>query len=283
MPKLNKTIVDIGVPTSRNQLPAFWRSIMALDWGGGAMLTAEGALTDTNRNNIVDEFLFQRKDESEYLFFVDDDVEVPSHAIEQMLSWDKPFVAGIYYRRSPPCDPLIYRKREDGWYRSLLPEQDYETGDLIPIDACGMGCTLIHRSVFQQIIETHFLYRRHNKSFGFMHYSAVDEVEAKFEPGVHVSDGSAYLVQKMQPFSVELLGPKETLPFFALEYGRTEDFHFCELAKAAGVEIYADTGIECNHWGALPIGRTQHFQVRDWMDKNEVQNVDGIAIQEIKV
>lgn len=276
-------IVDIGIPTGKNQQPEFWRSLMGLQWGGGAFMASGGALTDINRNNIAHWFYEERKNDSEWLFFVDDDVELPDDTLTRLLSYDKPFVTGIYYRRSPPCEPLIYKREEEsGWYVPLLPETDYRTGELIEVDGCGLGCALIHRSVFSAILENHFLYRRHNRSFGFMHYSAVEKTELELEPGVFVhDDGSAYHVQRIQRMLPDALSPRERLPFFAFEYGRTEDFHFCELVKDSGVEIWADTGLELKHWGSTPITRIQHDQIQKWMQEQNVENVDGLAIQEI--
>jgi len=190
---------------------------------------------------------------------------------------DKPFIAGVYYRRKPPCDPLIYRRLETGWYNSLLPDTDYTTGDIIPIDAAGMGCTLIHRSVFDAVIDTHFLYRRQSGSFGFMHYDKVFPAkETDIMPTRHgvytwAEQGVAVYTEIVKPFKYSQLLPNERAPFFALEYGRTEDFHFCELTKAAGVQMWAHTGVECNHWGDAPINRTQFEQVRVWMQEQQMK------------
>lgn len=276
-------VVDIGIPTGKNQQPEFWRSLMGLQWGGGAFMASGGALTDINRNNIAHWFLYERAEESEWLFFVDDDVELYDDTLIRLLSYEKPFVTGVYYRRSPPCEPLIYRRnKEDGWYSPMLPEVDYTTGELVEIDGCGLGCALIHRSVFEAVLENHFLYRRHNRSFGFMHYSSVEESDTDFSPGVYVNGNVATIVQTIKPMRPEHLSPKERLPFFAFEYGRTEDFHFCELVKDSGVEIWADTGLEMKHWGSTPITRIQHDQIQKWMLEQNVDNVDGLAVQEIE-
>ena len=259
-------MVDIGIACNKNQVPEFWKSLLALEWAGGAFMTAGGALTDVNRNRIATWFLLERK-KIEWLLFIDDDIEIPPDALSRLLSHGKKgIIAAVYYRRKPPCDPLIYRRMDDGWYTALLPDTDYKPGDLVPIDACGMGCTLVHRSAFEAIIESHFLYRRHNKSYGFMHYDQVyqEEASSDLRSGLHISeDGIARVISKVKPMLIEHMGPGENLPFFVLEYGRTEDYAFCEMAKAAGVEIWADTSIECNHWGSAPINQIGRASCRE--------------------
>ena len=267
------TIV-LGVPCNKWQIPAMWKSIYGSTTPFAAMITSGGALTDINRNTIVSWFLTQSK--AEWLFFLDDDVELPPDAVEKLLKADKPFIAGIYYRRKPPCDPLIYRREDNGWYSALLPDQDYTPGDIIPIDAAGMGCCLIHRSVFDTVMDTHFLYRRQNGSFGLMPYDAVtvgeDEVSMPVgQQQVLTYPGLAVYQEVVIPMKPGQLLPNERIPFFALEYGRTEDFHFCEKVKKAGVQMWAHTGVECPHWGDAPIGREQFEQVRTWMQTEQMK------------
>ena len=268
----------LGVACNKWQIPAFWKSLISLQHPYSLMMSSGGALTDMNRNNIIMWFL--RQNVADWLLFVDDDVEMPPNTAGELLTAamerDAKFMTGIYYRRFPPCEPLIYRRQSDGWYNAYLPDQDYTVGDVIQIDGSGMGCTLLHKDCFKAILETHFLYRRHNKSFGFMPYDAVQEAPTlTVDPGLHIRNGVAYVVQEVTPMKPEHLGPSESLPFYALEYGRTEDFHFCEMLQKAEVTMWAHTGVECNHWGEAPINRAQFDQVRSWMKTHEVTDVVG--------
>ena len=93
--------------------------------------------------------------------------------------------------------------------------------------------------------------------------------------------GLAVYQEVVVPMKPGQLLPNERIPFFALEYGRTEDFHFCELTKASGVQMWAHTGVECPHWGDAPIGRDQFEQVRAWMQTESMKvaaspNGDGL-------
>ena len=276
--------VVLGVACNKWQIPAMWKSIYGSSMPFQAMITAGGALTDINRNTIVSWFLLSSR--AEWLMFMDDDIELPSDAVEKLLAADKPFIAGVYYRRKPPCDPLIYRREPNGWYGAILPDTDYKPGDIIPIDAAGMGCTLIHRSVFDQVMDNHFLYRRQNGSFGLMPYEGVvvGEEEVSMPVGqrhILTYPGLAVYQEVVVPMKPGQLLPSERIPFFALEYGRTEDFHFCELTKASGVQMWAHTGVECPHWGDAPIGRDQFEQVRAWMQTESMKvaaspNGDGL-------
>ena len=268
----------LGVACNKWQIPAFWKSLISIQHPYSLMMSSGGALTDSNRNNIIMWFLKQNV--ADWLLFVDDDVEMPPNAASELLKAalerEALFMTGIYYRRVPPCDPLIYRRHADGWYSAYLPGQDYKVGDVMEIDGSGMGCTLIHKKAFSAILETHFLYRRHNKSYGFMPYDTVQEApQLDVDPGLYIHNGTAYVVQQVTPMKPDHLGPNEALPFYALEYGRTEDFHFCELLKKADVKMWAHTGVECNHWGEAPINRAQFEQIRQWALEHQVTETVG--------
>src|SRR5678816_3335038 len=54
-----------------------------------------------------------------------------------------PVVSGLYFTRSRPSDPLIYRGRGTGAFR------DFQIGDKVYCDGVPTGLLLIHRAVLQ--------------------------------------------------------------------------------------------------------------------------------------
>ena len=100
------------------------------------------------RNLVVDDFL---KRGAEWLLFIDHDVVLPPTAFcqlnEHMISKKYPIVAGLYFTKSVPSEPLMYRGTGYGYYAN------WKMGDLVQVDGHGMGCTLIHQTVLQAVCE----------------------------------------------------------------------------------------------------------------------------------
>ncbi len=97
------------------------------------------------RNNIVRHFLSMPK--ATHLFFVDDDVLIPLNALVALWNHRKPMVAGLYYTKSTPAEPLVYLENGSGAFL------DFTRGDVVPCLWHGMGCTLIVREVFEKTAE----------------------------------------------------------------------------------------------------------------------------------
>jgi glycosyltransferase involved in cell wall biosynthesis len=110
------------------------------------------------RNKCVEEFLAQDFD---YLFFIDSDTVPPPDALKKMLEAAKPFVTGVTCNLKKCEDgmlrpaPMVFRYNngtdyEDG-YKPVLKREGLEE-----IDACGMSCALIHKSVFKDMEAPYF-------------------------------------------------------------------------------------------------------------------------------
>jgi hypothetical protein len=87
------------------------------------------------------------KENFEWLFFIDHDVIIPHTTILKMndfiLKHRYPVVSGLYFTKSVPAEPIIYRGRGNSYYTN------WKLGDKVWVDGVPMGCTLIHTSIFK--------------------------------------------------------------------------------------------------------------------------------------
>jgi len=100
------------------------------------------------RNIVADEAL---KGNFEWLFFIDHDVVLPMGTIlkinEYMIKPQAPIVSGLYFTKSVPSEPLIYRKRGTGYYAN------WKMGDKVWVDGTPMGCTLIDVKLLKAVAD----------------------------------------------------------------------------------------------------------------------------------
>lgn len=94
------------------------------------------------RNEIVEYALEQG---ANYIFWLDDDVVAPGDAFLKMFNHQKDIVNGVYWSKSNPPMPLLFRNHLEG------PYWDWHVGDFIEIDAAGSGLTLVKTDVYRKI------------------------------------------------------------------------------------------------------------------------------------
>lgn len=94
------------------------------------------------RNEIVQFALDQG---ANYIYWLDDDVIAPPNAFLNLYRHHKDIINGVYWSKSNPPMPLLFRGHLDG------PYWDWHVGDLIEIDAAGSGLTVVKTDVYRNI------------------------------------------------------------------------------------------------------------------------------------
>ena len=87
----------------------------------------------------------------DWLFFLDHDVVLPHFAFkvlnDYMLKNDVPVMGGLYFTKSVPSEPLVYRGRGNSYYNK------WKLGDKVWCDGMGLGCHLISVSILKVMYE----------------------------------------------------------------------------------------------------------------------------------
>jgi GT2 family glycosyltransferase len=237
--------VDIGIACGKSVLPAWWVPTTAaiLEWERagikvGQIIAPDTALTDANRNRIADDFL---KGDSDWLLQLDDDTVPPSNALPTLLALNEPFCAALYHAKDDNEVPVAHLRNPNGRY---YPLPRYVPGEVVPVDLVGMGCTLIHRCVFEDIEKAHVLATTLDGQVMPIPRRCVSNESLPGQAGRDKRVIGGWLLVR-----AELGYAPKFWPFYAFTFGRTEDIWFCELAAEAGYRPVMDTGIVCKHLG----------------------------------
>ena len=125
-------------------IPCNWSQVDCLQWLD--QYSPVNFLVADARNLVVATCLEQ---DFEWLFFIDHDTILPPATVlklnDRMLENKIPVWSGLYFTKSVPSEPLVYRGRGTGHYRN------WKMGDEVWVDAIPMGCTMIHASILKAL------------------------------------------------------------------------------------------------------------------------------------
>lgn len=97
------------------------------------------------------------EDDYEWVIYIEDDNLLPPNTIrtfnEYMIDKKVPVVSGVYFTKSVPPEPLIYRGKGNGYFN------DWKFGDLVWADGIPFGCRLEHASLIKEAWKTSPEYR----------------------------------------------------------------------------------------------------------------------------
>lgn len=301
--KTSKPVVDIAIACSSVQYSQWWVKVMdfILDAERSGIFTnaiyaISSALPDHNKNHTVTSQPFWNEEDkrrysltdanrgegvkrfmdgdASWLMWLDDDTPPPKGALNYLLSLGRNFVGGLYFNPKAPYNPIAYIKRPDGLYHAFY---GYTKGTLQRVDSIGMGCTLIHRSVYEKIMQNHRVYQRPNGSITAIHNDDIitnDDEQTLTEQKV-INNVLHVPLTPIEDTVEKEADENRPFPFYVLEYGRTEDHKFCEMAIRVGIHPWLDTTIECQHIKPRGIGvkeYEQHMEMLREQRKQEERN-----------
>ena len=139
--------IAIGLPTNRLIKPKTAQSLLDLvansEYEFKILISTRGFNTSENRNWIATQAVNSGCD---YLFFVDDDMILPSDTLEELLLCEKDIVGGVYKTK--------YEVQED----VVEYLNDERPTGLFEVKALGTGCLLIKTDVFKVLSQPWFKY-----------------------------------------------------------------------------------------------------------------------------
>lgn len=152
----NKLGLVVGIPSSGNPVAIDWAFAFhslhpPMDYNVEYVIVRRKPV-DEARNFIAQEAL---KKGAKYLFFIDEDVTPPGHAIRQLIYHLEHFpkaaiAAGIYCHKSEPPMPMVFRGNGHG------PYWQWKAGEVFDCSGVGMGCALIRVEALKDIPQPWF-------------------------------------------------------------------------------------------------------------------------------
>ena len=178
------------VYTSHLRAMAFATRYFEVDLADGTVFAGIGSTdrtyTHAAENRLADELL---QSDATHLFMTEMDMILPKHAIPSLLELDKPVVSGVYFLRGGNGQPCLYKKvltpPDNPYVHS--PVHVFPRSGPFRIDCPGLGCVLIHRSVFERVERPWFDLSAAKYGSGMYFYTKVKQagIEVWAHPGVY--------------------------------------------------------------------------------------------------
>lgn len=125
-------------------IPTNWSHIESWQWMS-SMIPLEYQVPDAE--NLIAKVCVENK--FEWLLFIESDNILPPNTFvklnQYMIKGDVPVVGGLYFTKSDPPEPMIYREFGKGFYA------DWKLGEKVWCKGLPFGCTLIHGSIIKAL------------------------------------------------------------------------------------------------------------------------------------
>lgn len=151
--KISNFKLGIGIPHNFPMVSdAFFDSFIAMEKPDFFYLRSPHGNIENMRNELAKESLMGG---CTHIMMLDSDQVYNIKTITRLLSHRLPIVGCLVYRRYPPFDPIMFRKK-DGHFESIT---EWEPNSLIEVDRTGTGCIMFETEVFRKIPYPWFRFR----------------------------------------------------------------------------------------------------------------------------
>lgn len=141
----------IAVPCMDLVQASFAQSLASLNKVGRCAVAFNAcSLIYDSRNKLAAKAM---KDEFDYVLWLDSDMVFSPDILEKLIADDKDMVSGLYFRRTSPYTPVIFKdsKLEDG--RLVWTDYtDYPKDELFKVAGAGFGCVLMKTDMIFDMI-----------------------------------------------------------------------------------------------------------------------------------
>ena len=148
----------ICVPSNRD-FPAEVADSFAGIYGRGLVegtVTAKIVLGDTYLDaarNLLVTYALDVPTEPTHIFWMDDDMVMPSDTIGRLMAHRLPIVGGLYHQKSPPFRPVAYNRSVMGDRHVEMISLPDDPSGVVEVDGMGLGCCLVELDVYLRIAE----------------------------------------------------------------------------------------------------------------------------------
>jgi len=133
-------------------IPTNWSHVEIIQWLNN-YVPLEYLLPDAE--NLIAKQVVEK--DFEWLLMIESDNVIPPNTFvkmnEYMLDKKVPIVSGLYFTKSEPPEPILYRGRGTGHFN------DFKIGDKVWVDGIPFGCCLIHGDIIKTLWEESPEYR----------------------------------------------------------------------------------------------------------------------------
>jgi|ERR1035437_97632 hypothetical protein len=128
-------------------IPTNWSHVEIMQWMS-SFIPMRYQVADAE--NIIAKHLVEN--DFQWLLFIETDNVLPQGTFvkmnQYMISEKVPVVGGLYFTKSVPPEPMIYREQGHGYFA------DWKLGDKVWCRGLPFGCTLIHGSIIKELWKT---------------------------------------------------------------------------------------------------------------------------------